>query len=97
VSEDATFKRFVEAPIEADAAKLKAETASPKLSVSKADLGREKTGQLYEVYNRKTGKVVGGPYQTRSTARSGADRNDNKYGGYAHDVGGQYNPGVSAK
>jgi hypothetical protein len=86
VSEDATFKRFVEAPIEADADKLKAETASPKLSVSKADLGREKTGQLYEVYNRKTGKVVGGPYQTRSTARSGADRNDNKYGGYAHDV-----------
>jgi Holliday junction resolvasome RuvABC DNA-binding subunit len=86
VSEDATFKRFVEAPIEADAAKLKAETASPKLSVAKADLGREKTGQLYEVYNRKTGKVVGGPYQTRSTARSGADRNDNKYGGYAHDV-----------
>jgi hypothetical protein len=46
VSEDATFKRFVEAPIEADAAKLKAETASPKLSVAKADLGREKTGQL---------------------------------------------------
>jgi len=62
------------------------EKQSPKLSVSKADLGREKTGQLYEVYNRKTGKVVGGPYQTRSTARSGADRNDNKYGGYAHDV-----------
>jgi len=57
-----------------------------KTNVTKADLGREKTGQLYEVYNRKTGKVVGGPYQTRSAARSGVDRNDNKYGGYAHDV-----------
>jgi len=84
--EDAIFKRIEESPREANADKLKAETASPKLSVSKADLGREKTGQLYEVYNRKTGKVVGGPYQTRSAARSGVDRNDNKYGGYAHDV-----------
>jgi len=66
--------------------KTKYQPKPAKLSVTKADLGREKTGQLYEVYNRKTGKVVGGPYQTRSAARSGADRNDNKYGGYAHDV-----------
>lgn len=82
--EDAIFKRIQESPREAT--NLENKETAPKLSVSKADLGREKTGQLYEVYNRKTGKVVGGPYQTRSAARSGVDRNDNKYGGYAHDI-----------
>jgi hypothetical protein len=42
------------------------------------------TDTKYEVYDRQTGLKAGGPYSTRSRARSAVDRLDNKYGGYRY-------------
>jgi hypothetical protein len=42
------------------------------------------TDTKYEVYDRKTGLKVGGPYSTKSRARAAVDRLDNKYGGYRY-------------
>lgn len=43
-------------------------------------------GSRYVVRNSKTGKIVGGPYQNRYTARRGRDRLDNAYGAYIHRI-----------
>jgi hypothetical protein len=40
----------------------------------------------YEVYDRQTGKVVGGPYSSRSRARLAADKKDNEYGAYRYSI-----------
>lgn len=42
--------------------------------------------QKYEVYDRKTGERVGGPYTTASRARNVRDKKDNDYGGYRYGV-----------
>ena len=38
----------------------------------------------YEVVDRQTGKVVGGPYSTLSRARAVVDKKDNAYGAYRY-------------
>lgn len=38
----------------------------------------------YEVYDKRTGTKVAGPYATRTRARSAVDKLDNKYGGYRY-------------
>jgi hypothetical protein len=40
----------------------------------------------YEVYDTKTGEVVGGPYSSRIRARRVADKKDNEYGAYKYGV-----------
>lgn len=42
--------------------------------------------ESFEVINTKTNKIVGGPYQTVSRARSARDKLDLKYGAYVHRV-----------
>lgn len=42
--------------------------------------------QKYEVYDRKSGERVGGPYSTASRARNVRDKKDNEYGGYRYGV-----------
>lgn len=38
----------------------------------------------YEVYDKKTGEVVAGPYSTRERARRVVDKKDNEYGAYRY-------------
>ena len=40
----------------------------------------------YELYDRQTGEVVGGPYKNRKTARVWQDKRDNAHGSYRYGV-----------
>lgn len=40
----------------------------------------------YELYDRQTGEVVGGPYKNRKTARTWQDKRDNAHGSYRYGV-----------
>jgi hypothetical protein len=46
-------------------------------------MGKAKT--IWTVLNRHTGKTSG-TYQSVKSARRAVDREDNKYGGYAHEI-----------
>jgi len=46
----------------------------------------DSSSKKYEVYDRQTGKIVGGPYSDRKKARSRADKLDNEYGAYRYGV-----------
>lgn len=39
---------------------------------------------MYEVYDRKTNQVVGGPYKTKQRARQAVDKKDLEYGAYRY-------------
>lgn len=50
------------------------------------DCINEEVSEKLEVYSRKTGLRVGGPYSTRARARNVVDKKDNEYGGYIHGI-----------
>lgn len=50
------------------------------------DIAEDEEAVKYEVYDRRTGEKVSGPYSSRTRARSVRDKKDNEYGGYRYDV-----------
>ena len=64
--------------------KQKLQQAKEQIKELTEKLKEDETQTKYEVYDRQTGAVVGGPYSTRVRASRAVDRLDNKYGGYRY-------------
>ena len=66
--------------------KLKDEINHLGNNIDDKHIKEEIENKKYEVYDRQTQKVVGGPYSTRSRASRAADKKDLEYGAYRYGV-----------
>lgn len=64
--------------------KLRADYNSLKSIINKHSIAEDVEPVKYEVVDRHTKEVVGGPYSTRARANRAVDRLDNQYGGYRY-------------